>query len=222
MSEYQESCRLRLEEIAAVLSLAGRKNLVGFRAEQLLTREAVWNACCALLGDGLLTQTEGKFRISRELAEVMQPLCAPAAVLALTPGTDLAPQVLYYVSDRATALEQAVYGGYTLTPLGANEILQDLCDRLELEFPDYSQEDAQPPQAAVAPEDGTQKLLAGADFVLEQLDPETGHRRNWLRVLSVGMDRWLQWTQGPGLECEALTEELLQKVVQRLRKGETV
>lgn len=224
MSNYQEGCRLKLDEIAAVLSLAGKRSVVGFQTAQIqaLTPEAVWNGCCRLMQDGMMTQIDGKFRLCPELVEVMQPVCQADTILALTPASDLLPQVIYYGWHRVVCMEQTVYGSYILTPLGPEDICADLQERMELEYSEEAPGQDAPLQIDVQREDPREKLLQAAQFVLERLDSVTGARRDWLRLVRVGMDQWLQWTQGEAICCEALTPALLQQRLQVLLRGDTV
>ncbi len=221
MSHYQEGCQLRFDEIAAVLSLAGRTSIVGFQTEEMagLNQQVIWNACARLLRDQMMTQTEGKFRLCRELVDVMQPICQANLVLALTPKSDLLPQTIYYIADRVVSMERTAYGRYTLTPLGPEDLLCDIQDRMELEYPEEPALDGEL-EIDVQHTDTREKLLSSAVFLVEQLDGMTGARKNWLRLVRQGVDQWLQWTQGETLCCEALTKELLDKQLQALRRGE--
>lgn len=223
MSHYQEGCQLRIDEIAAVMSLAGRQSIVGFQTEEIqnLTPEKVWSACCRLVRDQMMTQIDGKFRLCRELVDVMQPVCQADSILALTPASDLLPQVIYYVAERAVSMERTPYGRYILTPMGLEDIFQDLQERMEVDYPEEPQTADAQLEIDVQREDPREKLLGSAQFVMERLDSATGVRRDWLRLIRQGMDQWLQWTQGDTVCCEALTAELLQQRLQSLLRGET-
>lgn len=223
MSNYQESCQLRMDEIAAVLSLAGRKSVVGFQTEDMrdLTPDKVWNGCCRLLRDEMMTQIDGKFRLCRELVDVMQPICQAGTVLALTPASDLLPQMLYYAADRITAMERTSYGRYVLTPMGPEDLFRDLQERMQIEYTEEPPPDEAELEIDVLQNDSREKLLVSAEFVLEAVDGATGVRKNWLRLVRQGMDQWLQWTWEGALCCEALTAQLLQQRLQLLLRGET-
>ena len=222
MSQYREGCQLRIDEIAAVLALAGKQSLVGFQTEDLrsLTSEQVWNACCRLVRDQMMTQIDGKFRLCPELVEVMQPVCQAQTVLALTPASDLKLQVIYYCTDRVVSMERTAYGRYVLMAMGPEELAADVADRMELSFEEEQPGEESRLEIDVQREDSREKLLSGSLFVLEVLDGMTGTRRGWLRVAEQGMDRWLQWTQRHTVCCEELTEALLATLLQALQRGD--
>lgn len=222
MNQYREGCQLRIDEIAAVLALAGKTSLVGFQTEDLrsLNSEQMWNACCRLVRDRMMTQIDGKFRLCPELVDVMQPVCQARLVLALTPASDLKPQAIYYCTDRVVSMERTAYGRYTLTPMGPKELPEDVADRMELSFEEETASGEVQLQIDVQTGDPRQKLLSGALFVLEVLDGTSGTRLGWLRVVEQGMDRWLQWTQRDTVCCEELTEALLSKLLQALQRGD--
>ena len=222
MSQYREGCQLRIDEIAAVLALAGKKTLVGFQTEDLrsLGSQQIWNACCRLVKDQMMTQIDGKFRLCPDLVDVMQPVCQAQRILALTPASDLLPQVIYYCTDRVVAMERTAFGRYVLTPMDPEEMIADLAERMELEFGEETGTEGAQLEIDVKPEDSRQTLLASALFVLEVLDGTSGTRRGWLRMVEQGMDRWLQWTQQNTLCCEELTEALLSNLLQALQRGD--
>lgn len=222
MSNYHEGCQLTLSEIAAVMSLAGKSTMVGFQSGDVesLSAEKIWSACCALMNDGMMTQIDGKFRLCRELVEVLQPMCQARTVLVLTPGSDLYAQVICYGADTVTTMVHTSYGRYLLTALGQEELAEELGDLAELSYPEQkpTEEDAAP--AAPLLEDPREVLLQGARFLLEQLDPETGRRTGWVRVLEQGLFSWIQWTDKGKLCCEPLTKEGFDKLLLALLRGE--
>lgn len=224
MSHYQEGCQLRLDEIAAVLSLAGKRSLVGFQTEEIrsLTPEKVWSACCRLVGDRMMTQIDGKYRLCPELVEVMQPVCMAEQILVLTPASDLIPQVIYYCSDRVVSMVCTTYGRYILTAMEPEALSADVTERMDISFEEEPGAQEADLEIDVQCADSRDKLLTGALFVVEQLDGTTGERRAWLRLVVRGMDRWLQWTQEDTVCCEELTDALLEKRLQALRRGDNI
>lgn len=224
MSQYQEGCQLRLDEIAAVLSLAGKRSLVGFQTEEIqsLTPEKIWSACCRLVRDRMMTQIDGKFRLCPELVNVMQPVCMAEQILVLTPASDLVPQAIYYCSDRVASMECTPYGRYILAAMEPEELTGDVTERMDLSFEEESGAREAALEIDVQCTDSREKLLAGALFVVECLDGGTGERRGWLRLVVRGMDRWLQWTEKGTVCCEELTQALLEKHLQMLRRGEDI
>lgn len=223
MNNSHESCQLSLTEIAAIMSLAGKKNMVGFKPKtaEKLTAEAMWNACCSLMKDGMMTQIDGKFRMCRELVEVMKPICQARAVLILTPGSDLYAQKLYYAAEQVVSMQSAVYGGYLLKAMDEADLPQEIAEHLELVFSEQqpSAEDL-PPEITVQLGDSRKNLAQGSLMLLEQLNAETGERSAWIRIVEQGVFKWLQWTERGKLCCEALTRERLEKLLNLLLRGE--
>ena len=221
MSGYHEGCQLTFDEIAAVAALAGKKTLVGFRPEEMqeLTAERVWSACAGLMRDAMMTQIDGKFRLCKALVDVMQPVCEAKTILAMTPSRDQYTQQLYYGADRVAAVERSPFGRYILSALEKSELTEALEEHLELEYPREvpSQEEGEliPMPETDAPRE---KLLEGARFLVEQLDPETGARTEWLRVVELGLFSWVQWTANGAVCHESLTRDTLDGLLRQMLK----
>lgn len=219
MNGYHEGCQLTMDEIAAVMSLAGRQAMVGFRTEDVenLTPEGLWSACCRLMRDAMMTQADGKFRLSRELAEVMRPVCQARGVLMLTPRSDLYAQVIYYAADTVCAMERTPFGRCVLRAMARGEVAEALAAHLELSYPEEMPEpEDQPPVITVTAASGRGELLEGALFLLERIDPVTGQRTGWVRVLEQGPLSWLQWTESEAIGCAPLTKQALSELLQTL------
>ncbi|MBQ6839673.1 MAG: hypothetical protein IJO45_03165 [Oscillospiraceae bacterium] len=203
---------MTVEEIAAVASLAGKSRIVGFQPEEVLTTEKLWSACCGLMGDGMLTQIDGKFRLNRELMAVMQPICQARSVVTLTPVSDLYAQLVLYNADTLTVMKKTPFGRIALTALAPKEGARMIADHMGLSEPEYlPEEEDLPPEITVNPGSSQQELLAGAQFLLERLDPETGVRTGWLRFVQQGVLSWLQWDEEEKILCQPFTMQLLSR-----------
>lgn len=226
MSNYKEGCTLTLEEIAAVLSLAGVQTLVGFHRERTgeLTREKLVSACCSLMNDNMMTRINGKFRLCGSLAAVMKNLCRVTTLVAVNPPDDLHAQVIYYVSSEGvTALEMGTHGRYVLTALEPEEVPEDLAGRMDLSFPEGQEKDgeaSEAPELTTPAEDSRSALLEGAGFLAERLDAATGDTKAWLRSAEQDVAQWLQWSNADQTGCEPLTEENLTRLVLAIMRGE--
>lgn len=222
MSEYHEGCQLTVSEIAAVMSLAGKRTMVGFCTEEAasVTAEDVWNACCALMRDRMMTQIDGKFRLCRELIQVMQPMYQASVLIVMTPSDDRFPQEIFYGADTVTAVTKTSYGRYLLTPMDRMDVTAEITERLEISFPEEKVDKDSELHSIVEPEAPREALLQNARFVLEQLRADTGARTGWLRVVDQGIFSWLQWTQKRDVMSEPLTRSGLDARVQALLRGE--
>lgn len=221
MSTYGESFQMTVEEIAAVASLAGKRRLVGFQAEEALTEEKLWSACCGLMRDGLLTQIDGKFRLSRELMAVMQPVCQACSVVVLTPASELYAQLVLCAGDTVTVMKKTPFGRIALTVLAPNEVAQTVADHMGLQEPEaLPGEEDLPPEMTVTPGSSQQELLSDAQFLIERLDPETGVRTGWLRFVQQGVLSWLQWDEAEKLQCQPFTTQLLSQQLKRFLQEE--
>lgn len=209
MSGDTERLHLSMDEIAAILSMGGKKALVGFppASGEGFTRERLWSACAGLVRDGLMTQIDGTYRLRKELFEVMQPLYAAKTALILTPADGRESQMVFYPAERITAVEPAAYGGFSLWTLDAGELGPCICDHLSLRFWDEALPvPAQPPQAGEA---------AKSVLLLERADAETGLCTGRLRCAERGMEVWLETAAG----CEPLTPETLDAGLAALLRG---
>ena len=219
MIEFEEGCQLTIDEIAAVMALSGRPQMVGFRTADTenMTPERLWEACCRLMRDAMMTQVGGKFRLSRELAAVMKPLCQARSVLVLTPASDLYAQMIFYLAEQVCAMKSTPFGRFVLRPLERHEMAQMLEHHLELAYPrEMPEPEDQPPTLTVTAESGSRELLEGARFLLERFDPVTGQRTGWGRVREQGPRGWLQWTVNNIIECVPLTGQSLSELLQTL------
>ena len=219
MNGFHEGCQLTMTEVAAILSLAGKGTLFGFQTEdaQSLMADGFWNACCRLMRDSMMTQVNGKFRLSKELAEVMRPVCQAGSALVLTPGSDQHTQVIYYVADTVCAMENTGSGRCVLRAIECGEIASDLVDHVELIFPDHLPEpEEQPPMLTIVVEDSREKLLEGAVLLAERFDITAGIRTGWIRIVEQGLFSWLQWADHGMISCEPLTKEAWSGLLQTL------
>lgn len=221
MSGLSEGYRLSFEEMAAVLSVGGMENLVNFRSENLhrLTGQGLWSACCSLVRDGILLQSEAGFSISPEFTALLIPALEGKTAMVMTPGSEWCPQMIYYGEGRITALERSHCGGYVLTALDAQELEEELVRRLELVYPQESDPKGIPPDLSVAPDDNWETLLRHATMVLEQLELCSGRRIGWLRIVVQGIFSWIQWYRGDQIHCEPLERELLVGLLQQFQEG---
>ena len=214
---YNESLQMRMEEIAAVMSLSGKKTLVGFQEDKQISQQKLWDACCGLMRDGMLTQIDGKFRLRRDVMAIMQPICQARSVLALTPASDLFSQLMIYAADTATVVKKTPFGYQSLTSATCKELPELLSNHLQLKDPEIetTQEDV-PPEVTVTEDSSHEELLSGAQFLLERLDPETGGCTCWLRMVQQGVLSWLQWPEKGKIESIPYTAQTLQERIKAL------
>ena len=218
MSMYHDGCQLTMTEIAAVMSLAGKHRLLGFSTEEAnsLTAEKMWSACCKLMDDGMMTRIDGKFRLSRELMDVMYPICHARCVLVLTPKNDAVPQMICYCAETVTVMKQTPFGYVVLRTVDASDLGAVMYEHLDLADPELMPREIDPEgELQVFADSATDVLLSDAMFVIEMLDTEV-NRGGWLRVVEVGVHRWLQWSKFEQVSCCILTEDRLSDVMKRL------
>lgn len=218
MSIDRESWILSREEICAIASLVGMKQFVGFTGtgDRPLQEQDLLNACCALIRDRMMTQIDGKYRLSRGLAEVMQPVCTARTVLVLTPGMRPRGRRMYYIGRGVTVMEQTLRG-FALTRLEPEELADALWEHMELEAdPKPPEGETEPPSPAVAYA-SRESLLRVSLFLLEQLDPSTGTERGWLRLRR---EAWLEWTVGELVQQAPLSRNALAGAVSAMLGGE--
>lgn len=218
MKEYQEGYQLTMPEIAAIVSLSGRQALVGFPVEEneQLTAQKLTDALCGMMRDKMLTQMDGKYLLCSDLAAVMRPVCQAGSILSLLPAEDLYGQILFYLGDTITAMENTPFGRYALWSLEPRQLGQVLMDHMALTYPEVVP-DGEPQQAiTVSPDSAQEQLLADARFLVERLNGTDGRREGWLRVTQQGMDSWIQWTRQGTLACEPLTPQALNMALQEL------
>ena len=217
MNYYQESMCLSLEEIMAVLSVAGKKVVSGFRQEEIdrCTPERLLEACCRMMGDKLLTVIDGKFRLCRELAAVLQPICTAKRVLAVTGGEDNSLCVTYYLSDGITAMERKAAGGFALTRVVPEGLPGDLEERLQLTLRDREQTAFQP-GSDISWDAPHAVLASGSQCLLECLDADTAERMAWLRL----SQEELRMAIGENVTCAAINRRTWQEMLDKTVKGE--
>lgn len=219
MNCERESWILSLDEIAAILSLVGRERFVGLaemQAQPLQTQD-ILNACCRLLQDRMMTQVDGKYRLSRALSEVVEPVCMAKTVLVLIPGRMRWERVLFYVGRGVTVLERSIRG-LALTRLDREALAEELWERVELH-----PEDEPPDEIPLPPAASTlrEELMVDASFLMEAMDPDTGSRRGWIRVRRQALqDNWLEWTQD-GRVCQTfLSRRALADALSSILRGD--
>lgn len=223
MMDGQEGVRLSAGEILSVLALAGNQSVIGFPPQEVeaLTPEGVWAHCCVLQRDGLMTQQNGRFRLSRRLMEVLQPVSKAKNILVLTPRDDCYPQQLIYAADTVSVMRDMGGGRYVLRTLEREAAAEYIMTQQPLCYPELpAAAMADMPPVTVRPEDTRDVLLTDAVLVLERLQPATGMRLGWARLLERGLTTWLQWTDRGSICCGELSKERLDCVVQGMLKGE--
>lgn len=219
MSIEREGWKLSVEEIAAIQALSGQTQFVCLTQARQLQPQQLLNACCSLVKDRLMTQTNGKYRLSRELAQVMEPVCRARMILSLMPGKGRRGQRLYYVGQSVTMMEQSAQG-VVLTQLETVELADVLWECMEL-HPVQEQHGPAPwcPEAFADRE----QLLRGAAYLVEKLDPFTGSRLGWLRILRQALNHeWVQWMPGRLVRQEPLDGRSFAAAIAMMLEGETV
>lgn len=218
MNEYQQQYTMTMEEILAVQSLAGKNILLGLQCQA--SREALWSACCRLQAQGELRWEGERLVPGESLRQVMQPVFAANRLLVLTPGDDLSPQVLYYVAQQVTQLEANAWGSYNLTVWEPEELGEVLTQQLHLDYyPIPVQDSTQEPLPSYL--DSVQQLRNRALFVLEQFDPQSGERQQWLRGMDSAVSPWLEWCRGKTVHRDTMTRECFDRVLTEFLKGGT-
>lgn len=221
MSYEREGWKLTIEEIAVILSMVGKEQFVGLAEAQTaqLQPQDLLNACCALLRDRMMTQVDGRYRLSRELAGVMEPVCLAKYVLMLVPGGGRRGIRMFYANRSVTSMEQS-NRGFIMTRLEAGELPDELWETMEL-LPAETMPESAPPAPDVAA--SKSQLLADASFLLENLDPNTGERCGWLRVRRQALrDVWLEWTEKGVVRQIPLNRRSLTEAIGSMLRGETV
>ncbi len=155
-----------------------------------------------------MTQIDGKYRLRRELFDIMLPVYAAKTVLMLTPDSNRYSQVAYYVAERITAVEPTAFGGFSLWTMDAGELPESILDHIPLRFWNEAL-----PVPERAPEAGE---LSESVLLLEWIDADTGLCMGKLRCVERGMESWLETADG----CKPLTKECLCMGVESLLKGE--
>ena len=218
MSYDREGCLLTADEIAAIRVLSGKQTMIGFQTDETeqFSEEKLWNACCRLMKDSMMTQIDGKFRMSRELVDVMRPVCQAGSALVVSPSSDLYPQMILWGADTVCAMKAGHYGKYILTPLDRSETADFLAEELDLSWWEIDGMKAElPPEIHVARDMPREQLLEDCSVLLERLDPDTGMRLGWCRIVG-GSGGWLQWTETDALACAPLTREAMADVLKIL------
>lgn len=216
-----EGYQLKWDEIMAVMVMAGKTEWIGLDSSETFTEEAFWNACCSLMQDGLLTQQDGVFRLCKELADLLKPMCDATLMWGITPQDDRIAQALVYVADTAVvSVVPTGYGTYSLTAAPVGERNTILCDHMALSLPELLTEEADELSwTSCDPKASAASLLNGAQYVLEAFDIPNRCRRGWMRVVEAGVYHRLQWSRGNQSIWEPLTEEAFGRAVQTLTEG---
>lgn len=220
MRKNREGFHLKMDEFLTILKLAGKQNYVGFRtgAEEQFTPEIMLNACCRLMQDKALTQVDGRYQLHKDLFDAMVPIKDASRVVSLIPQRLGSPQILYYVADRVTAMEQAVFGGFTLYEMGREDLVGDILEELP----------AGPVQAELPKPSGISltaeipELMENAKLVLECIQGQIGTRIGWIRIVSGDRGSYLDWTNSTTAGTCPLTAETLKQVLEGMlgsRKG---
>ena len=73
-----------------------------------------------------------------------------------------------------------------------------------------------PPEIHVTRDMPREQLLEDCSVLLERLDPDTGMRLDWCRIVGDSGGGWLQWTEPDALACVPLTRDALADVLKIL------
>ncbi len=221
MSNEREGWILSVSEIAAILSLAGRTQFVGLTQSQpeQLRPQALLNGCCTLLRDRMLTQADGRYRLSAGLADVMEPVCTAQMVLVLFPGRGHRGRRLFHVGRSITMMEQSIRG-VILRHLEPQELSGILWENMEpCPAQIHSEAGPLPPDASASRE----LLFRDASSLLEKQDPQTGKRLDWLRLRRQELqDAWLEWTDHGAVRQAPLNRKTFAGAVDQMLKGVSI
>ena len=219
----QESYYIKHNEFAAVMSMAGKKQLYCLADEQRgpMDEQALWTACCSMVADGMMTQTDGKFRLRRDWHELLTPVVFARQAMTLHASDSRIRPVMYYqYQDAITALSATVYSGYSLTPISPDALIQYVLEHLALEPYEPVAEVPEPEQPEpVTPQWTAEQLLQKGIFVLEVADPDTGERRHWLRGVYYQCVPWLEWTHGNQINRRIMTAAHLEECLRSILEG---
>lgn len=216
MSSNQERIYLNFQEIQSLLIMDGKQSMFGFQAEmgQQVCKEDIWENCCRLMTDGMITQQEGKFRLHRDLYNVLRPVCKAEYAWVLMPGTGDFSQIIYYMGEGLTAMVKNTYGGYSLwnvedltdevweyaTVNEGKAILEN--KRLRIGLPDVWED--------------SQSLLDDCVFLLELVETATAMRRRWIRGVKKDNTVILEWTEANRVASGKMTAEQLRMLLSRI------
>lgn len=201
MSCDQERIYLSYQELQSLLWMAGKKELFGFQAENgpLICNENVWENCCRLMADGMITQQEGKFRLRRDLHSALQPIVQAEVAWVFMIGSG--KQIIYYRAAQTAAMVKNHYGGYSVWSVEnlGEEIWEHAAEELAEKFSTLT------PNASTQ----TDVLLEDSVFLLELVDTATAIRRRWIRGAQREDGMKLEWIENDQIMVTELTEEKL-------------
>lgn len=167
-----------------------------------------------------MTQINGSYRLCRELYDMMIPIRDAGTVLVLTPGSPEHSQVIYYGAERITSVQPVPYGGFSLSLFDGETLASNICAHVDLQPAREPARQSQSPEVPeVTPQMDAQTLSRGSLFLLERVDAGTGERLGWIRVFEQALDQWVQWTQNNEIQCQMLTGQLLEQLLERQWKG---
>lgn len=217
MSADLDGLTLSQKELSAMLALGGKRDFYGFLSDQdPYTEEQLWNTCCGLMSDGLMTLSGGRFQLREDLYQVVVPILDAAYVLVLW-GHSGKAEVMYYFGEHPVAVELALTGACSLRPLDEAMLLADLRERSCIQFydPEYPVmgKPVLPDQCLDTP---VEQLLSGSDFLLTLLHMERQTVTAWLRGTRQGMEPWLETVGRSECRSSVLTEENLIRALEKV------
>lgn len=215
-----EAIYLQSDEIKAVLAMGGVKALFCF--DEIMkaadTREAILDACCRLMADGLMTQIDGKYRLRKDVFDVLYPISQAAHALVLTSSDTARGQVILYIGKDISAIRQTPFGGFYLQALTREETVTYITEQLA---PDLSEAptraDREP--SGLRPDTPVETLMESSDFLMEKVCLQSRQRQSWVRCVQWDFFPWLERCDADGITTEPMTEEAFCKAIHDLTEG---
>ena len=205
----QERLLLSHRELVALLAMGGQKRFYGYDLNrETCTREQVWNVCCELMEEGLITQTNGQFQLREDLFRVIIPLLDVKRILVFRKNRP-EPLCMYYVGSGVTEMEVTMSGQYSLRALQAEMLPEKFLDIEELDYclPD-GMEAGPPPEIEGDLSVPVEKLLEPGCPMWSFLD-RNGDMQCRIRVRQTTLASWLEIADKVGCRSAILTRETL-------------
>ena len=212
-----DGIRLRIIELEAIMSLYAKQTLFGFPVPESVTPEALWNATCKLLADGLLTGIEDEYILRRDVYEAIRPIYEAEEALVLTPGDWEHSSRIYYLGKKVSVMIPVGLDSVSLYVIERTQIAEAIMESDLLQRGDRN-EPVQKPKTGTTPEMTADQLREGAAFVLELFDTQTGERRQWLRGFLEKDIPWLECMRDGEIIITVLTKQILERAILQIEK----
>ena len=222
MSIYHDGLVLSHRELSALLALGGKMSFYGYVPEEAgFTEDQLWNICCDLVAEGMMTERNGRFQLREDLFHVLIPLLEAEHALILRAGK-VEPEVIYYLGEHVIAVEPTTLRGYSLCALEQQDFFEDLMNRSCIAFHDVDNVAAtSPPVSDFNLQATVEQMLGQGDFLLTQVSLASGRTEAGLRGSRQAAERWLEVARKDEAYAVLLTQENLRVELLRMIKDVT-